>query len=287
MNILDFYTQAGKETKHNEDKIGFSKNMVWLMDGATPMQETIKNNYNSDAAWLVHHLDGLFRKNSVLGLQICLEKSLKEAEKHYNSNLCSNFELYQYLMPSAQYVGVEHLKSQKLIRIACVGDTRILVKYKNNEVKVFGETILDEIDERVLSITKTKEDKLDSYDISKRIELGRDLINENRQNYMNQENGFFTLTPSQQIVKLNGISYFTFNEDEVDSILMATDGLLSIVESYKKMTYEDMFSHIEKNSIAHLTKMIRDIEEEDKEGKIYYRFKKSDDTSGVLLDFKS
>ena len=285
MNILDFYSLAGKETKHNEDKIGFNKNMVLLMDGATPMQETIKNNYNSDAAWLVHFLDTLFRKNSNLGLKICLEKSLREAETYYNTKSHGNSEFNQHLMPSCQYVGVEHLEHQKLVRIACVGDTRILVKYKNGDVKVFGETILDSIDESVFVSTKQKEIKLGGFPISKRIELAKDLINENRKKHMNKENGFFTLTPSQQIVKLNGIDYFTFKESEVDKIVMATDGLLSIVEQFKKMTYSEMFTHIEDYSIAHLTKIIRDIEEEDKEGSKYYRLKKSDDTSGVLLSF--
>lgn len=285
MKILDAYSLAGNPLKHNEDKIGITKSMVWLMDGATPMQKTIDNEYNSDAAWFVNEFNTLLQKNYILGLNFSIKKSLEEISKIYNENCKNNDELMQYKMPSAQFVAIESHKNSNIINLAFVGDTRILVKYKNGDVEVFGETILDEIDKKALSITKDKEKEVGSTGIENRLKLGTDTIIDFRKMYMNKPEGFFTLTPSLDAYELDGIGFTTLKMNTVDKIILATDGLLSIVENYKKMNYSEMFEHIERTCIAHLTQNIRVIEENDPDGEEFLRFKKSDDTSGVLIGF--
>ncbi len=86
MIIKDFYTISGIPEKHNEDKIGFNKSSAWILDGATPMESTIKNIYNSDAAWFVNEINKFFIRNSDLKIKENLKKSLKEIQNIYEKN---------------------------------------------------------------------------------------------------------------------------------------------------------------------------------------------------------
>lgn len=284
MKILDMYSLPGDISKHNEDKIGFNGNSIWILDGATSFIKTTNNIYNSDAAWFSNEFNKLLKKNSDCSIKDNLYKSLSEIEKIYN-NIKLKKITQEWEHPSAQMAMVQYFENDKKINLAQVGDTRAIIKYKNGNVDILSYGFIDKLDDRNIKKIIRKYPDFCNLSLENKLKLIKPLIQKSRKKYMNARFGYPTVSTSLKILENDAVLYKEFDVNDIDVILLATDGFLSIVENYKKYNMEKLIEIVQNYGIEYVVKTIRDIEEEDKECLKYIRFKKSDDTSAILIGF--
>jgi len=66
-------------------------------------------------------------------------------------------------------------------------------------------------------------------------------------------------------------------------ILLATDGFLALISDYDKYTPETLLAAAERQGLTALGEQLRAIEAADPEGRLYPRFKNSDDATALLM----
>jgi len=73
------------------------------------------------------------------------------------------------------------------------------------------------------------------------------------------------------------------NVSRGDKVLLATDGLLTLISDYHRYEPASLIGAAQKNGLQGLGEELRGIEAGDPDGANYPRFKKSDDATALLL----
>jgi len=74
--------------------------------------------------------------------------------------------------------------------------------------------------------------------------------------------------------------------ESISKALFMTDGFFAIHSSYNYFSIKDLISFTDMKGLEKVYKILRDIEEEDKECNRYPRFKKSDDASAIYIKYE-
>ena len=277
-NIVDAICIAG--SNKNEDRIGFGKDFIFVIDGATGLRGVNIMGERSDAEWFSKRLAEELTKNLAndsLDIKTILRKSISVIREEYIEafKLCGVQPDY----PSAGIVIFRerhgYLESYRL------GDCLGIVKYNSGKILLMKEENLTKLDKYAIEC-QVRMAKSNGISVREARPLINDILIKNR-NKLNTPGGYWILDPSG--AGIDHGEYKRFNLDLIDSISCSSDGFFAICETYKIAKNHSQFQ--EMLSLGYCGQMVKKMfmmQENDKDYNKYPRFKFRDDASVVIAE---
>jgi hypothetical protein len=277
LELLDHLFLPGDPAKANEDSFQHGETAAVVMDGATPLFETTDAGLMpgpSDAAWLAqfgsrrllaHLRDGE-------GARKALRSALTDAQR--------SFEALRRMPP--QEVWQTPCASMMLavqdageVEFLWFGDCAALVKQGDAPVQIVGENFEKRGEETGLAGRLAKERSQPATDRSHFMDSLR-----SRRNQINSGN-YWLFSPEPKAAA--HVSRRVMKLATGAIILLASDGFLALASDYGAYSTDTLLAAALDKGLAALGDELRAIEAGDAAGMKFPRFKKSDDSTALLL----
>lgn len=262
---------------YNEDVVGICKKGAWVLDGATGLNNKNLISEESDAKWYVSwwnkYLSENLNKNKPLK-EIVLN-GLENIKREYLLKL-NGLEIQELDTPSASVVIIKFHKSK--LEYFLLGDCTLIFKDLNKNLLIKDERVCkfdDDIFRKMDNLNKIEKLTIDE---KKKILLP--FIIENRLK-KNSEEGYWILEFNKEAVE-KAVHGFIDIENEA-KIIMSSDGFSCAWDRYNIFNKNEIIEIGQYKGIEYIKNETRKLEDKDKKGLIFPRFKKSDDSSCVYL----
>ena len=276
LEVVEFLSLPGDFAKANEDAFGHGDKAAVVIDGATPLGESLMPG-PSDAAWIAQF--GARRLMAHLrdgdGARKALRATLGDAQKSFEA-LRRHEPEEMWQMPCASMMlavadkgGAEFL---------WFGDCAALVKQGDVPVTVMGETFDKRAAEARRARALAKEKNLSpAAGLSRAEFLGSLRASRNR---INSGNDWLF---SPDVKAAAHVSRRVMKIKPGSEILLLTDGFLALASDYGAYSPDSLMAAALSKGLAALGEELRAIEADDSGGDRFPRFKKSDDATALLL----
>ena len=263
----------------NEDVAGISRYGAWVLDGATGLNNKKIVSDESDAKWYVDWWNNYLSQNidKDFSLKDILYNGIDSVAREYK-NTVGNIKVDKLDIPSCSIVIIKYYKDK--LEYLVLGDCTLLTKVNNNYNCIKDESVC-RLDEVVFNSIKNIENINELSLLDKKNKV-LPVIIENRLK-KNTKEGYWILEFNKDAVD-NAIHGFIDVKDEI-SIVLTSDGFSCAFDRYNLVNKKDVFSIVQNEGIDHIYNKIRNLEREDLNGIVYPRFKVSDDSTCVYLNF--
>ena len=275
--ILDSLSLPGDPAKANEDAFGHDADAAVVIDGATPLGDSLMPG-PSDAAWiaqfgarrlLAHLQDGNGARKALRDTLADAQKSFEALRRHPPE------EMWQTPCASMMLA----VPDEGGVEVRWFGDCAALIKLGDAAVTVVGETFDKRAAEarRAQKIGKEKNlspaSGLNRCEFIGQLRKARDFVNSGT---------YWLFSPdvraashaSRRVVKAAPGSTV---------LLLASDGFLALASDYGAYSADSLMTAALNKGLAALGAELRAIEDGDTGGDKFPRFKKSDDATALLL----
>lgn len=264
--------------KYNEDVVGVCRDGAWLLDGATGLNNKNLISKESDAKWYVSwwnkYLYGNIGKNK--SLQEIVIEGLDNIEKEYLLKL-NNIEIEELDTPSASAIIIKFYKEK--LEYFLLGDCTLLFNDLHQNTTIKDERVC-KFDDEVYEMME-KLNKRGKLNIVEKKNILLPIIIKNRLK-KNKEGGYWILEFDKEAVEKSIHGYINV-ENEI-KIMMASDGFSCAWDRYNIFSENEIIEIGQSKGIEYIKDKVRKLENKDKEGIVFPRFKKSDDSSCVYLN---
>lgn len=264
--------------KYNEDVVGVCRDGAWLLDGATGLNNKNLISKESDAKWYVSwwnkYLYGNIGKNK--SLQEIVIEGLDNIEKEYLLKL-NNIEIEELDTPSASAIIIKFYKEK--LEYFLLGDCTLLFNDLHQNTTIKDERVC-KFDDEVYEMME-KLNKRGKLNIVEKKNILLQIIIKNRLK-KNKEGGYWILEFDKEAVEKSIHGYINV-ENEI-KIMMASDGFSCAWDRYNIFSENEIIEIGQSKGIEYIKDKVRKLENKDKEGIVFPRFKKSDDSSCVYLN---
>ena len=262
----------------NEDAAGINEYGAWLLDGATGLGGANLTGGNSDAQWYTKWWDSYLSLNmkNDMPLSEIITKGIIKVKTDFNNALIGEpGSRLDY--PSSSIAALKW--HDDCIEYFSLGDSPMLIQGKGG-LKEITDRKLSALDQKVYDAMNhlIAGKHISAWDTKKYV---LPMIKEHRM-LLNTEEGYWILGFDTEAVKK--ASQGIINLIEPVKILMASDGFSALTDKYHMIEKENFISLVEKKGLPLLYENLRAMENKDKEGINYPRFKKSDDASAIYLE---
>lgn len=272
--VTEFVSDRGDHPV-NEDLVGCTGPFAWVMDGASAIGSEPWIDDTSDAHWLVAQYDQAFREFADADAGVSCEGLVRRAIEAVRARV--DVTKVEHLMPNLS-LGIMKLEDYGVSYFG-LGDTTIclldtagnLLTPLDGTVSHYDMSASREIQELVLAGSSFAAARDHVYE----------RMLEDRQRYMNQPDGYWTISVSLDAVE-HGVTGFT--AIDLDQAFLMTDGFRRYVETYQLGSdlRDSMRKWIRSGLDTAVTK-IRDVEEGDPEMRRFPRVSPRDDATCVRL----
>lgn len=278
IQLLDSLSLPGSPTRVNDDAMGATPAIAFVLDGVTSLSPTPLMPGESDAAWVAH-----LARDLLLAAPAALAADIPALVRHVAEAITKDFEALRARPPVARHelpwttlslVGVR----AGGIDIAYVGDSRVLVETADDEVHNFGTTPSRGAFEARLARKMQSHGRGIGVDV-----LRETVVDELRRarELVNMPDGYWLLGADARVsANLNRAS---LKLDGPAVALLATDGFYALVEDYKAYGDRELVATAQTIGLAVLGEQLRTIERADPDGTRFPRMKTSDDATAVLV----
>jgi hypothetical protein len=275
--LLDQLSLPGDPSKPNEDFLAHNDKALLVMDGATPLGESLMPG-PSDAAWiaqfgarrLMAHLhEGCSARKAVHDALSDAQKSFQALRRHPPKE--------KWQTPCASMMLAAD--SDSGIEFLWYGDCAALTKQNGETTIVIGETF----DKRALEAERaqavSKEKNLSPASGLSRPEfIGTLRAARNRIN----SGDYWLFSPD--VAAASHVSRRKVKALPGTVILLASDGFLALASDYGAYSADSLMLAAMSKGLAHLADELRAIEADDIGGDKFARFKTSDDATALLVE---
>ena len=276
LRILDQLSLPGDPAKPNEDFLAQSDKAALVMDGATPLGDSLMPG-PSDAAWIAQF--GSRRLIAHLSAQKSARKALRDAladtERSFEGlRRYPPEEMWQTPCASMMLA----VPDQGGVEFLWFGDCAALVKQGDGAVTVVGETFDKRAAEaeRARAIAKEKNlspaSGLSRPEFIGTLRAARNRINSGT-SWLFSPDARAAAHVSRRVVKMMPGAV----------LLLATDGFLALASDYGVYGADSLMDAALSKGLAAMGEELRAIEAGDVGGDRFPRFKKSDDATAILL----
>ena len=274
--LLDQLTLPGDLAKPNEDFLAHSAQAALVIDGATPLGDSLMPG-PSDAAWIAQF--GARRLMAHLGEDKSPRKALRDAlgdtEKSFEA-LRRHPPEEMWQTPCASMMLA--VPDEGGVEFLWFGDCAALVKQDDAAVSVVGETFDKRAAEAMRARTIAKEKNLSPASGLSRPEfIG--TLREGR----NRINSGSTWLFSPDARAASHVSRRVIKAVPGTVLLLATDGFLALASDYGVYSADSLMEASLSRGLTALGDELRAIEAGDVGGDKFPRFKKSDDSTALLI----
>lgn len=274
--ILDSLSLPGDPAKPNEDAFGHDSGAAVVLDGATPLGDSLMPG-PSDAAWiaqfgarrlLAHLRDGNGARKALRGALADTQKSFEALRRMPPQEIwqtpCASMML---AVPGEE--GVEFL---------WYGDCAALIRSGDSAVTVVGETF----DKRAAEAMRAKEigkakNLSPASGLSRPEFIGSLRAARNRIN----SGSYWLFSPEEKAA--SHVSRRMIRLGSGATLLLASDGFLALASDYGAYSADSLMAAALSKGLKALGAELRAIEASDPGGDTFARFKKSDDATALLL----
>ncbi|HEY0265991.1 MAG TPA: protein phosphatase 2C domain-containing protein [Rhizomicrobium sp.] len=271
--LMEFLSLPGDAAKANEDAFAHDAAAAVVLDGATPLGDGLMPG-PSDAAWIAHF--GARRLLAHLkdgeGARRALRSALGDAQKSFEAlRRMPPQEVWQTPCASMMLA----VEAEGGVEFLWFGDCAALVKQGAAAVQVVGESFDKKAAEGARAGALAKErgqPATDRFQFLDALRAGRNRINSG-------DAWLFSPDPkaaahvSRRVMKLAPGAH----------LLLASDGFLALATDYGAYSADGLMAAVLSKGLAALGEELRGIEDGDAEGVRFPRFKKSDDSTALLL----
>ena len=303
LELIEQISLPGSAARPNEDSFAFLDTAALVMDGATPLGPSLLPG-PSDAAWIAqfgarrltaHLKDGDAPRDAVKHALADAEKSFaglaREPIREKWQTPCASLMLVALgrapsppcvrstlagEMPVAGSRASEGQRGQE-IEFLWFGDCAALIE-QDGKVTLVGEALEKRKAEAERARRIAEEKKISAVSGINRPEI-EPLLRAARNRINSGKNWLF----SPDIRAASHVSRQTFSLQSGASLLIASDGFLALVSDYGAYDIEGLMMAAKTKGLAALGRELRVIEEGDANGNKFSRFKKSDDSTALLL----
>jgi len=277
LEVLEYLSLPGDSAKANEDAFGHGGNAAVVIDGATPLGDSLMPG-PSDAAWiaqfgarrLMAHLgDGDGARKALRATLGDTQKSFEALRRHPPE------EMWQ--MPCASMMLAAEIDGGG-VELLWFGDCAALIKQSDAPVTVVGETFDKRAAEAKRARALAKEKNLSpAAGLSRAEFIGSLRTSRNR---INSGNDWLF---SPDVKAAAHVSRRVMKIKPGSEILLLTDGFLALASDYGAYSADSLMTAAISKGLTPLGEELRVIEAGDSGGDKFPRFKKSDDATAVLL----
>ncbi|MGL5346292.1 MAG: hypothetical protein ACRDA3_02990 [Peptostreptococcaceae bacterium] len=279
MDINNYESLCNKgSAEYNEDIIGFTPKGIWVLDGATGLNNKNLVSNKSDAKWYVTWWNEYLYKN------IGQEKSLKEIIKDGISKIKQEY--------------LDKLKDKNISKLDHPSSSLCVVKFHKDSIEylIFGDCALHiKIQDKTIIIKDKRLCELDNI-VYKQME---GLSNLYRLTHEEIKNKVMDTIIKNRLKKNTQEGYWIlgFEEDAVDnciygeeiinqniSIMLTSDGYSCISDRYKLIKEHKLIEEVKNYGVGNIYSKLRKFEEEEFSVNRYPRFKVKDDSSCIYLE---
>jgi hypothetical protein len=280
IDVIDELSLPGSAERVNEDALGATGTIAFVLDGVTGLADAPLLPGKSDAAWVAGAARDL-----LLELGQGRAGDLRGLIKLVENGIASRFERERLRVPSERYelpwttlslIGI----TAGTLHLAYLGDSRILVETADGEIHNFGTNPTRSAFEQRLSARVVKERKTSG--------LGVDAIRatvlpelRRARNTVNSGNGYWLLGAEGDVATHAAVTSLALNGPA--TVLLSTDGFYALREDYAVFDDRDLIATAQTLGLAQLGAQLRRIEEADATGERYPRMKTSDDATAILV----
>lgn len=269
--VLEHVTDQG-DGAVNEDLFGHAGQMIWMIDGATPVDPS-QIDVLSDAYWLAHFLDSRLRK---LEPKVRVETlfDLVPALARMIARELDRLGWPAAIVPPACSISICYL-APNVLHCLSVGDVTTVVEDHGNVTTLVNPMF-------GASETATTRDIDLGTPSSVALQHGAQGIRESRLNNIAGRSGRYVLSSNPNVGA--GVRYDAVAVSLDARVLVATDGFTRVVEAYD--LYEDYVSlltaSLRSPGIAGIMKELREFEASER-SQSRTHFKISDDATAAIL----
>jgi hypothetical protein len=278
VRILDLATLAAGVI--NEDRAGAAGNLAWVIDGATDVIDVPLTSYPTDASWIAEEIDRQLRSLALApGADLAqLPAALAERIEGAFSRVAKRQPLDRQEHPSAAGL-IIRVEDGRLDYVA-VSDCSLILSTANG-VRRIGVEEGDAGDVWVANAVRRIQDKSsEARPAEVRAQLWP-LLRKVR-SAMNEIDGYgvFSLTPPPA----HFVRYGSEDVDPGSKILLATDGLMRLVDVFRRYTVQTLYEAACQQGLSTLLMEVRALENADAECRLFPRAKCNDDATGLLVE---
>lgn len=299
--LLDQLSLPGDPAKANEDFLAQDEQAALVLDGATPLGDSLMPG-PSDAAWIAqfgsrrlmaHLKDGDGARKALRGALTDAEKSFAALRRHPPEEMwqtpCASMML-AFCAPSAlrsagAATGTSPASALSRaqgraaeVEFLWFGDCAALIKQGDAPVTVVGETFDKRAAEAERARTIAKEKNLSPASGLSRPEfIGTLRTARNRIN----SGTYWLFSPDARAAA--HVSRRVVKTQPGAVLLLATDGFLALASDYGAYSADSLMAAALSKGLAAMGEELRAIEAGDTGGDKFPRFKKSDDATAVLV----
>lgn len=278
IELLEALSIPGSPDRENDDAMGSTGTIAFVLDGVTSLAEPPLMSAGSDAAWVAH-----LARDLLLASPAEAAADLRGLVKSVATEITARFDAGRSRPPAARYelpwTTMSLIAAEPgRIRIAYVGDSRILVETSDDHVHNFGTTPSRGAFEARLARKMIAAGKGMGVDAQRQTVL-EEL--RSARNIVNTPEGYWLLGADPAVSQHLGLSSLLIDGPAV--ALLATDGFYALVEDYQRYGDRELIATAQTVGLQALARELRHIENDDPHGKSYPRMKKSDDATAVLV----
>jgi Protein phosphatase 2C len=276
LTLLDSLSLPGDAAKANEDAFGHDAQAAVVIDGATPLGDSLMPG-PSDAAWiaqfgarrlLAHLRDGMSARKA-------LRAALADTQKSFEALRRAPVEEMWQTPCASMMLAVP---GESGVELLWFGDCAALIKQGDAAVTVVGETMDKRAAEAQRAQALAKEKNLSpAAGFSRQEFIGTLRAGRNR---INSGNSWLF---SPDVKAASHVSRRVVKAASGSTLLLASDGFLALASDYGAYSADSLMAAAMDKGLGALGEELRAIEAGDAGGDKFPRFKKSDDATALLL----
>ena len=271
MRVVDITQSPGSTSEPTADRVGFSGNVAWVIDGATDFTNERTLPGISNVQWLVNLLDKTLLEIGASNEAVDPIQIFERLGEVTRTELAAIVPQGLGHHPCCS-IGLA-VFSDRMVQLGRIGDAT-LIAYQGDQV--VGDVSTDFFERReAQAVHRSQEERQTGHEVvdamfARRLEYIRGLHRES----------VFSGHP-EAVFKVHTEK---FPPDSADTVLICTDGFARCIVDYKILrSWADLKVDVHRHGLKEIASRIRKFEAQDRSNSSPTKFKQSDDLAAIVL----